>query len=156
MKIFNIITLIVVNSTIILYAQNSRTSQSNYLNTRVYGYVIYDGHDYLATEKGFLPVNSNQNSNEKWQDYYRKIYGDSTIVNPNTIIGENNSQFPIQFFMPLDVNAWTNKQYSFTDQMYLNNFMQIDSNGKYNYQPGVLGIIGSLKTSKGLKLPKIK
>ena len=110
MKKFNTIILIVVVSTITLYGQNSGTQQSNYLNTRVYGYAIYKGQDYLATERGFLPVNSNRNNNEKWQDYYRRVYGDSTIVNPNTIIGENGSQFPIQFFMPVDVTAWTNKQ----------------------------------------------
>ncbi len=156
MKTFNIIILIIVSSTIVLYGQNNNVSSNNYLNSRVYGYVVYDGQDYLATEQGFLPVDTNQNINDKWRDYYRKIYGDSTLSNPNTIIGEQNSQFPVQFFISLDINKLTGKKYSFTDQLYLYDFIQAGSKGGYSYQPGIIGIIGGLEKRNGLKLPKVK
>jgi len=157
MKIFNIIILIIMSSsTISLFGQNNDKSQNDFMNTRVYGYVVYNNQNYLATEQGYFPVDTNQNINDRWRDYYRKIYGDSTLSNPNTIIGEQNSQTPVQLFVPLDINNLTNQQYSFTNQLYISDFISVDSNGGYNYQPDIQGIIGSLGKRNGLNLRKTK
>ena len=156
MKIFNIIILIITTITISVYAQNGRIINSEELNTPVLGYVIHNGQTFIATGKGFVPIGKNQDINNSWQDYYRKIYNDSTIVNPNTVIGEQKQQIPMQFLAPVDISKWTSQSFSFTKQLYLYDFIQIDSTGNFVYKPGVLGILGSLKQNPGLKLPKIK
>jgi len=156
MKIFNIIILIITTITISVYAQKGRIINREELNTPVLGYVIHNGQTFIATGKGFVPIKKKKNTNDNWQDYYRKIYNDSTIVNPNTVNGEQKQQIPMQFMAPVDISKWTGQSFSFTKQLYLYDFIQIDSTGNYVFKPGVLGILGNLKQNQGLKLPKIK
>lgn len=153
--------LIILISIIIILANTANAQSVNILNkeelnTHVLGYAVHNGQTFIATEKGFIPLYKHQNENDSWQDYYRKIYNDSTIVNPNTVIGEQKQQIHIQFFVPIDMSNWVSQSFSFTKQLYLYDFMQIDSAGNLSYKPGVLGILGGLNKNPGLKLPKIK
>ncbi len=142
--------------TINLLGQTNRTIRKNDLNTKVYGYVISESGEYISTAKGLLLINNTKDSTDKWQKYYREVYGDSTIINPNTVIGEQKQQMPIQFLVPVDITKRTNQSFSFSKQLYLYDFMQVDSIGNYNYKPGIMSIIGSLEKNKEVELPKAK
>lgn len=123
----------------ICYAQTD-VRENNPLDTSVMGAYQYGGSYYLVTENGWLLVNSSMTTNDQYTEYYRRIYGDSTIVSPNTIIHPDNSA--LQFITPvIDVSEWMQGFNPFGDKVYLNTFMIMDSTGRYTFRPGVSGII---------------
>ncbi len=113
--------------------------------------VVYKGNEqYLITDNGYIKVPSSAKSvNDKWTEYYRKAYGDSTIQNPNTIIEQSNLNIPIQFFLPIGGRGWFDREVHFSDEAFLYDFIEMDNNGKFIYKPGTIGIIGRMqKTQK--------
>jgi len=148
MKSLMLIFMAITVSTI--YAQSGTAETDTNLTQQVYGVVVHENQQYLVTDKGFIPV---QQSNDPWEDYYRKIYGDSTITNPNTEIKGDNAGMP--YIMPMiNVGDWVENNYGFEGDMYLYDFMQMDSTGNYVYRPGALAIIAQMKTEKPAKLPQ--
>ncbi len=144
MKMFALLIFYIFTS---VSAQNITTQN---LNEVVRG-VVYQGNEqYLITDNGYIKVESNKKSvNDKWTEYYRKAYGDSTIQNPNTIIEQPSLNIPIHFFMPIGGRGWFDREVDFTDEAFLYDFIEMDENGKFTYKPGSIGIIGRMqKTPK--------
>ncbi len=53
--------------------------------------VNYSGKSFLIYKQGTVVESQNQSSiNDFYTNYYRKIYNDSTLVNPNFIVENNN------------------------------------------------------------------
>lgn len=149
-----IILLIIYSSSFFLLAQNKKNKKNEKLNEKVYGYVVNNNKMYLVTDNGFLNVYSNKITNKQWGDYYRKIYNDSTIVNPNTVIETNAGSAFLNYFIPINISDWIQQKYSFKNDMYLYDFIRVDSNGNYRYRPGILNIIADYKKDNKLVLPK--
>lgn len=119
------------------------TSQN--LSDTVLGVVCKGNEQYLITESGYLKISSTAKSiNDKWTEYYRKAYGDSTIQNPNKIIEEDNLVFPVQLFIPLDDENWFDRKINFEDSVFLYNFLKVDTTGKFIYKPGTISLIGKI------------
>ena len=89
MKINILISLILFCNLSFMFPQNKRHNKNDKLDQQVYGYVINNNKIYLVTDNGFLSVYKNNKTNKQWEDYYGEIYHDSTIINPNTLIGIN-------------------------------------------------------------------
>jgi len=153
MKIKFLISLVLFCSSIFMFAQNKKYIKKDKLDKQVYGYVINNNKIYLVTDNGFLNVFNNEKTNKQWEDYYREIYNDSTIVNPNKVIGSKNNT-SLNFIIPVNINNWVKQKYSFKNDLHLYDFIRVDSSGNYSYKQGVLGIIGKYKKNDGLVLPE--
>ncbi len=148
MKRLMLIFMTITVSTI--FAQSGIAETDTNLTRQVYGVVVHGNQQYLVTDKGFIPV---QKYNDPWGEYYRQIYGDSTITNPNTEIKGEDGGVP--YIMPMiNVGDWVEKNYGFEGEMYLYDFMEMDSTGNYVYRPGALAILAQMKSDKPAKLPQ--
>ncbi len=82
-------------------AQNKLKIEKNDLKTKVYGYLQEGESFYFITQKGILKiakdVNAKTDVNLAYEQYYRRVYQDSTILNPNTIIQGTN--YNLLFFI---------------------------------------------------------
>ena len=127
----------------ISFAQTGVSEGKVLLNTSVQGIFQSGGSYYLVTENGWLIVRGNSSQNDQLTEYYRRIYNDSTIVSPNTIIEPDNSA--LQFINPIiDINEWTTGYSPVADKVYLHTFMHMDSTGKFVFRPGVSAIINKI------------
>lgn len=54
-------------------------------STTINGVIQYGNSVYLVSDDGYFIIESS----DPYEEYYRKIYNDSTIVNPNTVLGKN-------------------------------------------------------------------
>ena len=113
-----ILLFIIIFSSSLVLAQDIKNQSDKELNKNVYGYVINGNRIYLVTDNGFLSVYKNNKTNKQWEDYYKKIYDDSTIVNPNTVIETNNNNAYLNYIIPVDVNKQINKKYSFVGDLH--------------------------------------
>lgn len=154
MKKAILLLLLVFFSISLVNAQQTKNKRAKTLNKKVYGYVTHNNQIYLVTDNGLLNIYQNESTNKQWQDYYREIYKDSTIINPNTVIEPNLSNSFFNFIIPIKINDWINQKYSFKNDKYLYDFISIDSSGNYYYRPGILEIIGNYKKNNQLVLPK--
>ncbi|MFH0736490.1 MAG: hypothetical protein V1773_17855 [bacterium] len=88
------------------------TAQTEYQITKgdtAYAIINYCGTEYLLTNTGVCLLKTNKDSttiNDFYTDYYRRIYNDSTLQNPNYIQENNDNQ--INIFPLVDVNSWIN------------------------------------------------
>jgi len=134
----------------ILNGQTEKEKGDKHLSEVVHGLVIHGNEQYLVTDSGYLKVAQSQ---DQWQEYYQKVYGDSTIQNPNTII-EPHSYNSLNFFHPIiNINEWIDERYGFEGDMFLYDFMRMDQNGNYTFRPGAIGILGGLKKNQAIQLP---
>ena len=132
----NLFILFIFISTI-AFAQKAEKSSD--LNYQVLGIVINGGNYFLNTDKGLVKIN---NEEDPFEEYYRKIYNDSTIINPNTEIKPIGFYSSINFFNPaIDISQWAEKYNTFGNKLYLYDFMEIDENGNYVFKPGIIGLI---------------
>jgi len=154
MKKAILLLLLVFFSISLVNAQQTKNKRAKTLNKKVYGYVTHNNQIYLVTDNGLLNIYQNESTNKQWQDYYREIYKDSTIINPNTVIEPNLSNSFFNFIIPIKINDWINQKYSFKNDKYLYDFISFDSSGNYYYRPGILEIIGNYKKNNQLVLPK--
>ncbi len=63
---------------LIIMSQDLTYEEENFVT----GIVLTDKGVFLLLQDGFLELEKT----DKFEEYYRKIYNDSTIVNPNTIL----------------------------------------------------------------------
>ena len=114
-------------------------SSTEELNNKVFGIVINSGNYYLNTENRLVKIN---NEKDPYEEYYRKIYNDSTIINPNTELKPAVYNSGINYFNPaIDISQWAEKYNTFGNKLYLYDFMQMDENGNYIFKPGIVGLI---------------
>lgn len=119
-----------------MFAQKKDTA----LNEKVLGVVINGGAYYLNTSNGLIKINSREN--DPYEEYYREIYNDSTIINPNTELKFNAYESGINYFNPaVDISQWAEKYNTFGSKLYLYDFMHMDESGNYIFKPGIIGLI---------------
>jgi len=123
LKILLVIILFAVSS----FGQTKILDLVKDADVRVTGFVIQQGIKLLLTEKGMIPLNSE----DPWQDYYRIIYKDSTIVNPNTIINGNSSRFMFLPVMDIDFE----KYYKLPKNSKIKDFFKNGLKGKIYFLP---------------------
>ena len=80
-------------------------------------------------------------SNDFYEDYYRKIYNDSTIVNPNTELKSDMDLFLLPYF---NVSDFGGRRFIFSESIEFGLFLQIDRNGGYQLSQYGTEIIDSL------------
>lgn len=102
----------------------------------VHGIMTSSNGAYLILDKGFIEINETN----LYTEYYRRIYNDSTIVNPNTIIKQEFDLNIIPFILP---DAET-KKINFSEPLNLGMFLQLNDSGTYNLTSYADEIIDSL------------
>ncbi|GBD91712.1 hypothetical protein BMS3Abin04_02444 [bacterium BMS3Abin04] len=110
MKILILVILLFISSEIL--GQIDSTGNQSVNSTDGFYGLIQNGNQYfLVGEKGSLQLNK-QNA---FQKYYRKIYSDSTIRNPNFIFQSDNefSELPILPFIYIDGRKFNHKKRKF-------------------------------------------
>lgn len=117
------------------------------LNDEVIGYIFYGNEGYLLTDNYMVKFKS---ENDPWQEYYRKIYNDTTIINPNTII--EPPALPVNIYPLLDLSKYTDNYFQLNDNKILSDFFAPGGNGQFILQIDALKSIGQ----KGKKLEEKK
>ena len=132
-------SLIILFILIAVSAFAQKTQKPSGLNCEVLGIVINGGNYFLNTDQGLVKIN---NEDDPFEEYYRKIYNDSTIVNPNTELKSAGYNSAINFFNPaIDISQWAEEYNTFGNKLYLYDFMEVDENGNYNFKPGIIGLV---------------
>ncbi len=107
------------------------------------GILFYGNSSFLVTAGGFLQL-PDQEINDEYRDYYRKVYGDSTIVNPNTVLANNDSEV-LQYIVPfINVSDFGKNFINLPDDYQLNDFLATDSSGRVEFRQGLYSIIGEI------------
>lgn len=129
---------------IILFLKISGLAQSvspDDLNMQVRGIFFYENLSYLITEKGFIQL-PDEEINSQFQEYYRKVYNDSTIVNPNTILSSGDDSQILLYILPfVNVSELGDNLIALPEEFQLNNFLQQDTSGKLEYRKGVSSMV---------------
>lgn len=112
---------------------------SNDLEKTVVGIITSNEGDYLILKEGFIRISTT----DKYLEYYKAIYNDSTIVNPNTEIKEEFNLYLIPFIIPNNKN----ERIDFSEPLSLGIFLQMKDENYYSLTEFGESIIDSLKTN---------
>ncbi len=124
--------------TILFFSTNLFAQEIKNLNQNVLGMINSNDEIYLILENGYLKLESD----EAYIDYYKQIYNDSTITNPNTEIKENYS---VNFF-PYLIPTQNDYKIDFEQPMNLGILIQLSKSEKLNLTSYGRNIIDSLKS----------
>jgi hypothetical protein len=94
---------------------------------------------YLILEDGFLRINEI----DPYEEYYRMIYNDSTIVNPNTIISGDFEWNVIPFL----VNSHTRRRINLEDPLLVGALIQINEQNQTFLSTYAQNLIDSLNSN---------
>lgn len=103
------------------------TAQTDYieLGNDVTGIINSTEGSYLILKQGFIKIDKT----DIYTEYYRQIYNDSTIINPNTELKDDYRFTVIPYFAP---NQFSNR-IDFVDPMNLGIFIKLNESGKYQF-----------------------
>lgn len=121
---------------ILFFSSNLFSQEIENLEQNVVGMINSNGEIYLVLENGFLKLENE----DAYIEYYRKIYNDSTITNPNTEIKENYS---LNFF-PYLIPTQNDFKIDFDQPMNLGVLIQLNKSNNYNLTSFGENIIDSL------------
>ncbi len=130
-----IISLLVLFTVINISAQEIKN-----LNQNVVGMITSNEGTFLILENGYLQINKI----DPYQDYYRKIYNDSTIVNPNT---EIKSNYNINY-LPYLIPSQNKNRIDFSKPMNLGILIQLNKDNNYQLTNFGTNLIDSLHLKK--------
>lgn len=102
----------------------------------VHGIMTSNDGAYLVLDKGFIAIDETN----LYTEYYRKIYNDTTLINPNTIVKQEFNLNIIPLILP-DANA---KKINFNEPLNIGMFLQLNESGTYNFSSYANEIIDSL------------
>ncbi len=103
--------------------------------------ILYSGNEtFLILDNGFIKINES----DSYEKYYRKIYNDSTIINPNTVIRNSIDLNIIPFINP----AYNSRKHFFKQPMNLGLFINLQNYQRNFLTPEALKIIDSLKVQR--------
>jgi hypothetical protein len=91
---------------------------------------------YLILEQGFIKMPQT----DMYTEYYRQIYNDSTLTNPNT---ELKSEFGLDI-IPYIITDSHQKRIDFTEPLKIGIFVKLNESGKLNFTSDFREIIDSL------------
>ncbi len=126
--------------TFLLYPLYSQ-SKINY-DEEIIGIIITESYPLVITNTGYYKIQSKKN---KWQEYYRKIYKDSTIVNPNTEIKGN---FTINFVPYVLSDNKNFQKYYFEEPLKFGMLISVGEDNNYSLTNYGLRIFDSLNTEQ--------
>ncbi len=109
---------------------------SNDLNQNVTGIITTGDDTYLILEEGFIQINKI----DIYTEYYRQIYNDSTIINPNLELKEDFNFNIIPYISP-DLEQY---KFDFNQPINLGVFLQPKGTGQFYLTPFTEEIIDSL------------
>jgi hypothetical protein len=118
----------------LLIAQNNDFG----LEEKVTGIIVSDEGTYLILNKGVMKI---QNYSI-YTEYYRQIYNDSTLINPNMELKDDFSLAIIPFLTPNKLNS----KIDFTEPMSLGFFLHLDERGEYEFTSFGESFIDSIRT----------
>ena len=102
----------------------------------VHGIMTSSNGAYLVQDKGFIAIDETN----LYTEYYREIYNDSTLINPNTIIKQEFNLNILPFILP---DSKT-KKINFSEPLNIGMFLQLNESGTYNLTTYANEIIDSL------------
>ena len=111
------------------------------LDRNVNGIINTSEGAYLILEEGLTQISKTN----AYTEYYRRIYNDSTIVNPNTELKEEFNLNIIPFLSP-SINEYN--RIDFQDSQQLRLFIQLNDNSGYSLTPYAEEIFDSLNLKK--------
>ncbi|MBU1100851.1 MAG: hypothetical protein KKA84_10660 [Bacteroidetes bacterium] len=117
---------------------------SNDLNETVIGVILYGNDTYLVTPRGYINV-AEDDINKQSENYYRQVYGDSTIVNPNLIINPANDSNILHFITPfIGLDSESEYLKNLPQGCKLIDFMSVNENGEFVFRRGIYGLINKM------------
>jgi hypothetical protein len=119
---------------ILIFAQGNGVEEN-----LVQGLVTTEYGDYLIVEDGFIALPDY----DPYEEYYREIYGDSTIVNPNRVISGNYSITIIPYLIP-EISHSTNIY--FEEPLKLGMFIKLNNSSRIELTNFGYSFIDSLLT----------
>jgi len=117
---------------IFLFAQANNLE----LNKSVNGIITSNEGTYLVIDEGLILIRKT----DPYEEYYRRIYKDSTIVNPNTEFKDDFNLNIIPFFL-LSIN---HHRINFDQPLQLGLFIQLQRSNQFNLTPYGKSIVDSL------------
>lgn len=119
-----------------IFSQSFNWQDDNYAT----GLIISDEGIFLVLEDGYFHFNKSEND-EAYTEYYRTIYNDSTLVNPNT---ELKVEYNLNFIPYLFPNLHKRKNFSFNQPMDIGMLLHLSGTDKYKLTNYGKSIIDSL------------
>lgn len=101
-------------------------AQENYLNKdeNIYGIITSENGTYLILDKGLMQFSKY----DPYLEYYRMVYNDSTLINPNTEIKEEFNFKIVPFLAP----NFSQQKIDFKEPQKLGLFLQTNEFGGMN------------------------
>ena len=93
---------------------------------------------YLILEQGFIKLSQT----DIYTEYYRQIYKDSTLVNPNTELKDDFSFTIIPYLAP----STFKDRIDFSEPLKLGIFLQLNKSGEYQFTSFGESYIDSIRT----------
>ncbi len=120
-------------------AQISADSINCLQSKTVIGFIDAGKEKFIVLEDEIIKIKND----DFYTQYYRTIYGDSTIVNPNTLL--NNKQSNIEFLSTVDLENYKKQYYTLPKGVKLKTFFNIDSTGKFFVLPQIDSLFSKYK-----------
>ena len=108
------------------------------LDEKVNGILTSDEGTYLILNQGFMQISKT----DIYTEYYRQIYNDSTLVNPNTELKDDFSLTMIPYLSP----STFNDRIDFSEPINLGIFLQLNKSGEYEFTNFGESYIDSLRS----------
>lgn len=108
------------------------------LDEKVTGIIVSDEGTYLILNQGLIQIFKT----DIYTEYYRQIYKDSTLVNPNTELKDDFSLTIIPYLAP---NTFKDR-IDFSEPINLGIFLQLNRSGEYQFTSFGESYIDSIRT----------
>ncbi len=124
----------------IVFCANLFSQEIKNIDQKVFGFLESNGKTYFVLQDGYLLLKSN----DDYIEYYREIYKDSTITNPNTEIKSEYSVNFIPYLMPSQNDNVTN----FDEPKNLGILIQLNKSNEYILTDYSVNLFDSLSRKK--------
>ena len=121
----------------IIFAQENQLYPDEFAR----GLIMTNEGNFLRLDNGFLKLPDY----DPYEEYYRMIYKDSTIVNPNLII---SNQFTINIIPYLIPSIITDREFLFEEPLNLALFIELKGSQNYGMTDYGISILDSLIRSE--------
>ncbi len=118
-----------------IFAQSDTTEYNKLKNEQVIGFINDANGKIIVTDKGYFLIKNR----DPYEEYYRRIYKDSTIVNPNKVINGNN--FEVNFIPIIYNKNLLNGFHRFHRKFNLGEIITISKQGKLTVIPQAIPVI---------------
>jgi hypothetical protein len=108
------------------------------LDEKVTGIIVSDEGTYLILNQGLIQIFKT----DIYAEYYRQIYKDSTLVNPNTELKDDFSFTIIPYLAP----STFQDRIDFSEPINLGIFLQLNRSGEYQFTSFGESYIDSIRT----------